>query len=1397
MKKLLSAVTSVAMSFSLMAGAFASPVSAAGSDTASQPKLNMGGVLDVSANKNAGESVEWNMGTAIAAPGMSVTLPVVVSKSTLEVTGAQFKINPKSPIKLTSVKAGEAYGANASYDGNLIVLERSSGKGVVADNDSVVLNLTFSVPSDCAEGDYAVEASDLFVSNAKSADITSSVKFGAGTIKVQKEINNGNVSWILDNVEGAPGETVTLKAYVSNTDGVLAVAGAQFGIKTESPIEFKSLKEGGAYASPISFDEKVQTYVFDSGSGKGVIAGDKATIMNISYTIPSTCPEGTYKVSWKDGFVSDSHTADITSKVKFVDGSIKVTGKTTTDKITWTLSNETAKPGDVVTMTAKVSDKSKAAIKVGGAQFKVDAATPITYNDKIAEGNAYGGAIKYTKGTDRFMFELDGAGKAAADDSTIFSIDFKVPEGCADGVYPVKWAETFVSDGKANDVTNDIVLVNGSITVGDVPVDVKGTATWVIPSEVQAEAGKTVELVAKVKGDSELSVAGAQFSIVGTEPPTLKEVAGNPYGFKLASDPEYKANCIFENATGATAKDGDTLFTITFDVPAGTPDGIYPVKWSKQFVTNDKSVDITDKVTFVDGSIKVGNPTTTTTTVGPTTTTTTVTGTTTTIPAGSLIWQIDTQQIDVPDKDRKVELKIYVNDKNKAKVGVAGAQFRINNAKGITLDSAVASEAYNAEFKTDTKTDGVDKSAVYFVSNDLKNVVAEDGKNVAVLTFNVPANTPEGTYAVKFADGSLSVTDEKCKDITKNIIGLDGAIIIKKPDSDTPTSTTTTTTGTTTKAPDDKSTTTTTVTVTGTKAPDDKSTTTTTVTATGTKAPDDKSTTTTTVTATGTKGPDDKTTTTTVTGTTTTIKVPEGAILWKLDTVHAVPGETVKVNMIVVDPNKVNLGVAAAQFSVTPSITGNTGAELAALGDVSAYGSKVVRGTDNSIRFVFEDKDSHSAADGAIVAEFSYKVGENAVPGTDIDLVISDLFVSNGKSVDISKYVIGVDGKIIIDEKPDTTPVSTTTTTKGPDDKNTTTTTVTVTGTKGPDDKTTTTTTVTGTGTKGPDDKTTTTTTVTGTGTKAPDDKSTTTTTVTVTGTKGPDDKTTTTTTVTGSSTSSSTTSTTTATGTVLNVSFTTTANPWGTLPIEEWNKTTTKTGYDKSYATIKTKAGFYFSHDNGVRALGDKGGFDAGQVEELVIYDVYKDGKIEVRSGLDMSRVNFGQATPEKVYKTRTHNNAKTTIDDFKYEVSVMYENMPLVNTSGEALTVPVYIGVKGDINLDNKVNAVDASTALSYYASYQTNGNTKESVICQNDTNGLAVTSPTDMLDHFAAFLGDVDTNEYDPNNWKTMKGDRTVNAVDASYILSFYAEKQTTDKSANDIWNDVLGTVRFGTK
>ena len=144
------------------------------------------------------------------------------------------------------------------------------------------------------------------------------------------------------------------------------------------------------------------------------------------------------------------------------------------------------------------------------------------------------------------------------------------------------------------------------------------------------------------------------------------------------------------------------------------------------------------------------------------------------------------------------------------------------------------------------------------------------------------------------------------------------------------------------------------------------------------------------------------------------------------------------------------------------------------------------------------------------------------------------------------------------------------------------------------------------------------------------------------------------------------------------------------------------------------------------------------------------------------------------------------------------MYGDMPLVNEDGESLTIPVYIGVKGDITLSNIVNAVDASAVLSYYAACQTYKNAngevdvtegKNKIQAQTDLAGLKVTSADDILDHFAAFLADVDQDEYDPNNWSKMKGDRTVNAVDASYILSYYAESQTSSQKPAEIWDKVL--------
>ena len=140
----------------------------------------------------------------------------------------------------------------------------------------------------------------------------------------------------------------------------------------------------------------------------------------------------------------------------------------------------------------------------------------------------------------------------------------------------------------------------------------------------------------------------------------------------------------------------------------------------------------------------------------------------------------------------------------------------------------------------------------------------------------------------------------------------------------------------------------------------------------------------------------------------------------------------------------------------------------------------------------------------------------------------------------------------------------------------------------------------------------------------------------------------------------------------------------------------------------------------------------------------------------------------------------------------------MQLVHKDGKPLTVPAYIGVKGDATLDNMVDSVDASAVLRYYASVSTNDRTVYDVTLQSTKAGLEVSSPKDELDELAAFLADVNTNEWSADNWKTKKDGRRIDSNDASKILAFYARRSSADYnnvSNFDIWNEVLGTARFG--
>ena len=1470
MKKLLSAVTSVAMSLSLMAGAFASSVSAAGSYTAVQPNVSMGEVLDVSANRTAADGkVEWLIPTVTAAPGQTVTMPVVVKSSSLAVAGAQFKIEAASPVSLSSVTDGDAYGSSVLYKNNKYAFGQGAGRGIVAADDSVVLTLAFTVPESAAAGTiYDVKWSDQFVSDTDGADITEKVTFTNGSIIIDDNKTNENISWVLDNVTAVPGEIVKLKAYVdAPNNAALAVAGAQFHVDADLPIEYDSVTDGGAYNSAIVANDTKKSFAFGNSTGAGVVAADSATVATFTYKVPSGTAEGTYPVKWSQGFVSDTNGKDITANVKFVDGSITVKNKPVDGKVKWVLDNVTAEKGDTVTLKATVDDSGKSALPVAGAQFKVNA-EKVQYA-KIADGTAYGAPITANDAKQSFAFgNASGSGVAAADGSQIYSITYTIPADCPDGTYPVKWADQFVSDTDGRDITSNVIFVDGSITVGS-PVD--GTAEWVIP-QVQAERGQLVTLNVYVNGDSDLSVAAAQFDIKGTAPTEYKTSSGTPYGVDLVkNDTKQHYSFAQPSGFGKTASDQDVIATLYYQVPDDCPFDKYPVTWSQQFVSDANGGNITDKVTFVDGWIEVVDKVTTTSSVTTTTVTTTTvsssstTSTTVTAPQGGIIWQIGTRNA-FPGETVKLPIKVV--DMDNAKLPIAGAQFDITNREGINYFTIEGSDAYKADI-----TQNPTKKKFDFATSTGEAVIAETDDNVAILTFNIPAQAAYGTYPVEFVKGSLKIFDTDGNDISDKLIGVDGAIIIVPPDIETSTtinSTTTTVDTTTTTADTTTSTGGSDVTTTGgsdvtTTAPitstggvttsgnntttggnvtttsgnntttggnvtttsGNNTTTGGNVTTTGgnntttggnvTTTGGNNTTTGGNVTTTGgnntttaggdvtttggngttTAGGDVTTANTTagtdVTITTTTIVVPRDSIAWVVDTVTARPGEEATVKITVKDPNGANLGIAGAQFKVTP----DGQVQLVKTGDKSGYGADIVPSADG-YKFVFADGAgvAHVAPDGTVVIELTYKVDENATPGTIIPISIKDLFVSDENGNNITKYVMPVDGAIIV--VPDITPITTTTvdtTTVDTTTADTTTTTV---------DTTTVDTTTSGDITTTSGDITTTTsgdiTTTSGDITTTTSGDITTSTTDTTSTTSGDITTSTTDTTSTTSNdiTTSSTDTTSTSTDTTTTSTDTTTSTSTSTVT------TSTLPGYKSSYAIIQTQVGYYFSHDDGVRANGQPGGFNKGQVVALKIIDVYDDGREVERTDVNLDLINFNGMTPESAYNSRTHINKQTTITDFKYDIPVYYGSMPLVDKNGNALSVTAYIGVKGDITLSNMVDASDASAALSYYAKVSTTPANlpddygPKNIILQDNDEGLKVSSPVEELDQLAAFLGDVNTNEWSADNWKTRKEGRVIDANDASQILSYYAKRTShlyDNTSNSDIWNEILGDARFG--
>lgn len=225
-------------------------------------------------------------------------------------------------------------------------------------------------------------------------------------------------------------------------------------------------------------------------------------------------------------------------------------------------------------------------------------------------------------------------------------------------------------------------------------------------------------------------------------------------------------------------------------------------------------------------------------------------------------------------------------------------------------------------------------------------------------------------------------------------------------------------------------------------------------------------------------------------------------------------------------------------------------------------------------------------------------------------------------------------------------------------------------------------------------------------------------------------------------------------------------------------------------YAEVESDYGFYIDFDKE---------FNKEQITSAQLHVVYNDVAVD-EDGLEildedgnaivlkeyedvtdiLDSVDFGDNTPGNTYNEEN--------ESFRYDVPVSYEGEELKDVDGNVITVEAYIGLKGDTDLNNAVDATDATLTLKYYTARISGvGGEEVDPYTLTLSNSELVDSPTSVYEEFAAFLSDVDSELSD--NWKMTKADRNIEGVDATLILKYYTRVISNHEPGEELWRTIM--------
>ena len=181
----------------------------------------------------------------------------------------------------------------------------------------------------------------------------------------------------------------------------------------------------------------------------------------------------------------------------------------------------------------------------------------------------------------------------------------------------------------------------------------------------------------------------------------------------------------------------------------------------------------------------------------------------------------------------------------------------------------------------------------------------------------------------------------------------------------------------------------------------------------------------------------------------------------------------------------------------------------------------------------------------------------------------------------------------------------------------------------------------------------------------------------------------------------------------------------------------TTTTG-ETSIVVVPKEADFYFAEDTTVFTPSDL-------FESITL--IQEDGtEVDITD-----QITLPEVSPSTVETDEQH----------RAILPVFYQDELLAE-----LTVPVYIGKKGDIDLDGDVTLADATLALTYYSEHAVNND----FYFTTQSAQAPQTEAEQMLEKLMFFLADIDTES--KQGADTDNG--MIELLDATRILTYYAEQ-----------------------